>query len=218
MALAVAAFFTLIAGWYASKEPYGWLPGLSIYFAILIVVTLTSVNDYLKDKQFVLLQSSVKDENITVIRGKHGATQSVNIYDLVVGDVILLETGARIPADCLLIEGTDIKIDERIYGGEVNVRKTVAISENLHDNPDPFLLADTMISSGSGKAVVCVVGHKSRRGAFQPELDTSTKTPLQKKLENLGGVFTKWGLYAAIAILIASAVNFIIKTSTMTEY
>lgn len=51
------------------------------------------------------LQSSVKDEEIAVIRGKYGATQSINIYDLVVGDIILLETGARVPADCILISG-----------------------------------------------------------------------------------------------------------------
>jgi Ca2+ transporting ATPase len=185
------------------------------------VVTLTSVNDYLKDKQFVNLQSSVKNENITVIRGKHGATQSINVYLLVVGDIILLETGARIPADCLLVEGADIRVDEKIYSGgdQLNVvRKNVATPENLSDNPDPFLLADTLITSGSGKAVVCVVGKKSRRGAHEPPLDTSTKTPLQKKLENLGGIFTKWGLYAAIAILIASAVNFVIKTSTISDY
>lgn len=58
IALAIAAFFTLIAGWYAASaqgEDYGWVPGASIYVAILIVVTLTSVNDWLKDKQFVNL-------------------------------------------------------------------------------------------------------------------------------------------------------------------
>lgn len=59
----------------------------------------------MKDKQFVRLQSLIKDEDIPVIRGKYGATQSVNIYKLVVGDIILLETGSRVPADCILVEG-----------------------------------------------------------------------------------------------------------------
>ena len=58
----------------------------------------------MKDKQFVRLQSIIKDEDMPVIRGKYGATQSVNIYKLVVGDIILLEAGARVPADCVLIE------------------------------------------------------------------------------------------------------------------
>lgn len=50
-----------------------------------------------------------------MIRGKYGATQSVNIFKLVVGDIILLEQGARVPADCLLIEGQDISVDESMY-------------------------------------------------------------------------------------------------------
>jgi P-type E1-E2 ATPase len=83
---------------------WGWVEGVSIYIAIFIIVTITSGNDWVKDKQFVNLSSLVKDENIAVIRGKQGATQSVNIFDLVVGDIILLETGSRIPADCILIE------------------------------------------------------------------------------------------------------------------
>jgi magnesium-transporting ATPase (P-type) len=184
-------------------------------------VSLTSLNDWVKDKQFVRLQSSVKDENIAVIRGKHGATQSVDIYDLVAGDIILLETGSRIPADALLIEGTDITVDEKRYSNGADapvVRKTVATPDNLDSYPDPFLLSETLIASGSGKAVVCCVGEKSRRGVVSPKLDTTTKTPLQRKLENLGANFTKWGLYGAIAILVANVVNFIIRFSAIADY
>lgn len=144
-------------------------------------MSLTSLNDWVKDKQFVRLQSSVKDEDIAVIRGKHGATQSINIYDLVAGDIVLLETGSRIPADCLLIDGTDITVDEKIYASGAEspiVRKSVATPENVDSLPDPFLLSETLIASGSGKAVVCCVGAKSRRGLKQPKLDTTTKTPL----------------------------------------
>lgn len=48
----------------------GWVEGVSIYIAIFIIVTITSGNDWVKDKQFVKLSSLVKDENIAVIRGK----------------------------------------------------------------------------------------------------------------------------------------------------
>lgn len=184
-------------------------------------MSLTSLNDWIKDKQFVRLQSSVKDEDIAVIRGKHGATQSINIYELVAGDVVLLETGSRIPADCLLVEGTDITVDEKIYASGAEspiVRKNVATPENVDSLPDPFLLSETLIASGSGKAVVCCVGAKSRRGVKQPKLDTTTKTPLQRKLENLGSVFTKWGLYGSLAILLANVVNFTIKFTAIDDY
>jgi Ca2+ transporting ATPase len=83
---------------------WGWVEGASIYLAIFIIVAITSGNDWVKDKQFVNLTSLVKDEDIAVIRGKYGATQSVNIFELVVGDVVLLETGARVPADCIVID------------------------------------------------------------------------------------------------------------------
>lgn len=56
------------------------------------------------------MQSLIKDESIPVIRGKQGSSQSVSVWNLVVGDVILLETGARVPADCLLIEGADLRV------------------------------------------------------------------------------------------------------------
>ena len=85
----------------------------------------------------------VKDENVAVIRGKYGLTQSVNVYNLVVGDVIILETGMRVPADCVLIEGIDVAVDEKFYDveGERDVKnKNVATKDNMSDNPDPFIL------------------------------------------------------------------------------
>ncbi len=84
----------------------------------------------------------------------------MNIYDLVVGDVILLETGSRIPADCVLIEGQDISIDETYYNKAENraTKKSNASDYNYHEAPDPFLLSQTLVMSGSGKAVISCVG------------------------------------------------------------
>jgi len=131
----------------------------------------------------------MKDEDIAVVRGKYGATQTVNIYDLVVGDIILLETGSRVPADCLLVEGSDITVDESMYYEELKkaTNKMVATEENFDSLPDPFLLSNSLISTGTGYAVVCCVGARSRRGLTEEKLDTETKTPLQTKLQNLAG-------------------------------
>lgn len=75
-----------------------------------------------------------------------------------------------------------------------------------------------MVSSGSGRALVCVTGEKSRRGATDKKLDTTQKTPLQTKLENLGTIFTKWGIIASMLIFVANIVNFIIKVIVVPEY
>ena len=174
----------------------------------------------MKDKNFVKLQSKIKNEEISVVRGKFGATQSINVYKLVVGDIILLETGCRIPADSVLIEGQDITVDETYYYND-NRRatvKTVVTEQNMGENPDSILLSNTLLASGSGKAVVCAVGARSRRGIKEDKLDTTSKTPLQSKLQNLGGTFTKWALIAAAVILVAYLVNFILRISTMAKY
>jgi len=71
--LAIAAVFTIITG-LISNPKWGWIEGVSIFIAIIIIVTITSGNDWIKDKQFVHLQSLVRDEDIAVIRGKYGAT------------------------------------------------------------------------------------------------------------------------------------------------
>lgn len=56
------------------------------------------------------LQGAILEENVTVIRGKLGSTFTSSVWNLVVGDVILLETGSRVPADCLILESIDLKV------------------------------------------------------------------------------------------------------------
>lgn len=220
LSLAIAAFFTIITNMVATGPAWGWVQGVSIYFAIFIIVSLSALNDWVKDKQFVRLQSLVKDENIAVIRGKYGATQAVNIYDLVVGDIVILETGCRVPADCLLLEGLDVTVDESVYyAGENKTSKKLAASgDNFDQRPDPFLLSNSLVATGAGKAVVLCVGERSRRGLKEAKLDTESKTPLQEKLQNLAGQFTKWGLIGAGAVFVALLVNFVIRTSAIAEY
>lgn len=74
LSLAVAAFFCIITGMVSQGPAWGWVEGFSIYLAIFVIVAITSANDWIKDKNFVKLQSELKDEQIAVIRGKHGAT------------------------------------------------------------------------------------------------------------------------------------------------
>lgn len=67
----------------------------------------------------------------------------------------------RIPADCVLIEGNDVTVDEAYYdpeGREKIVRKNVSTGDNHLENPDPFLLTKSLVQTGSGRAIVCAVG------------------------------------------------------------
>lgn len=88
-----------------------------------------------------------------------------------VGDIVDLQQGDRVPADCILVEEMNITVDEGIYNKEYNEPVEKEQSEyfgpqnetpdNHLDNPDPFLLTDTKIMTGQGKAVVCSVGENT---------------------------------------------------------
>ena len=54
------------------------------------------------------------DEDITVTRGKFGSTEQISVWKLVVGDVIYVAAGQRVPGDCLVLESSDFKVDENV--------------------------------------------------------------------------------------------------------
>jgi len=70
----------------------------------------------------------------------------------------------RIPADCFLLRGTDITVDEAIYnnGYQTVVKKSLSDGNNHRDNPDPFLLSRSLVLTGSGRAVILAVGKYTR--------------------------------------------------------
>ena len=96
----------------------GWkktLEGIAIILTVLILISVTSLADWFKDKKLLELGKLIKEESIPVIRGKLGATQTISVWNVVVGDVILLTTGSQAPADCIIIDSNDLKIDEPQY-------------------------------------------------------------------------------------------------------
>lgn len=82
----------------------------------------------------------------------------------------------RVPADCTLLDGQDITADETVYNegrSLVNVKSVSKGEEQHRENPDPFLLANSLIMTGSGRAVVCAVGSHTR---FAQEFPTEQLT------------------------------------------
>ena len=108
-----------------SGVEFGWpglVEGVSIIVAACVIIAITSAADWLKDRRFIELQGLIKDERVPVIRGKFGASLSISVWELVVGDVILLETGSRVPADCLVVESSDLAVDETIDANDTEVQ------------------------------------------------------------------------------------------------
>lgn len=105
---------------------------------------------------------------MTVYRGAYGTCVAIPIRELVVGDIVDLQQGDRVPADCLLLEEMNMKVDQSLYGVTkerlVSKEKSFLYTDkhkepdNHKEHPDPFLFADSKIFTGQGKAVVLCVG------------------------------------------------------------
>uniref|UniRef100_A0AAQ6AAH5 Calcium-transporting ATPase n=1 Tax=Amphiprion ocellaris TaxID=80972 RepID=A0AAQ6AAH5_AMPOC len=134
----------------------GWIEGAAILFSVIIVVLVTAFNDWSKEKQFRGLQSRIEQEQkFTVIR--KGQVIQISVAEIVVGDIAQIKYGDLLPADGILIQGNDLKIDESSLTGESDqVRKSA--------EKDPMLLSGTHVMEGSGKMVVSAVGLNSQTG------------------------------------------------------
>ncbi|KAK9970926.1 hypothetical protein ABG768_026828 [Culter alburnus] len=134
----------------------GWIEGAAILLSVLCVVLVTAFNDWSKEKQFRGLQSRIEQEQrFAVVR--NGTVIQIPVAEMVVGDVAQVKYGDLLPADGVLIQGNDLKIDESSLTGESDhVRKSI--------DKDPMLLSGTHVMEGSGKMVVTAVGVNSQTG------------------------------------------------------
>uniref|UniRef100_A0A8V5HD91 Calcium-transporting ATPase n=1 Tax=Melopsittacus undulatus TaxID=13146 RepID=A0A8V5HD91_MELUD len=134
----------------------GWIEGAAILFSVIIVVLVTAFNDWSKEKQFRGLQSRIEQEQkFTVIR--KGQVIQIPVAEIVVGDIAQIKYGDLLPADGILIQGNDLKIDESSLTGESDqVKKSM--------EKDPMLLSGTHVMEGSGRMVVTAVGINSQTG------------------------------------------------------
>ncbi|XP_051956993.1 plasma membrane calcium-transporting ATPase 2 isoform X2 [Xyrauchen texanus] len=134
----------------------GWIEGAAILLSVVCVVLVTAFNDWSKEKQFRGLQSRIEQEQkFQVVRG--GQVIQLPVSDIVVGDIAQIKYGDLLPADGVLIQGNDLKIDESSLTGESDhVRKSA--------EKDPMLLSGTHVMEGSGRMVVMAVGVNSQTG------------------------------------------------------
>lgn len=113
--LVVAAVVSFAVGVYEDPQK-GWIEGVAILSAVLVVAIVTATNNYNKERQFRKLNAVKEDVEVIAIRG--GRNVSVNVKDLVVGDIVVLNAGDRVPADGVLVKGSDVTVNESSLTGE----------------------------------------------------------------------------------------------------
>ncbi len=187
-----------------------WYEAVGIAAAVLIATFVSTFSEYNNENAFQKLQEEASLIKCKVYR--NGEIAEIAINDIVVGDCVLLQSGDKIPADGIIVDG-NLSVDQSVLNGESKEAKKIAVPENYKpdDNEDLDFLNEYKVFRGavvcSGNAVmeVTVVGDKSVYGQIAKELqiDDDRESPLQVKLAKLADAISKFGYIGGAAIAVA---------------
>ncbi|RFU80744.1 ca2+-transporting atpase [Trichoderma arundinaceum] len=227
--LSVAAVVSLALGLYQTfgqtkheGAKVEWVEGVAIIVAISIVVIVGALNDWQKERQFRKLNMKKEDRSVKVVRS--GNPMTISVYDVVVGDLMLLEPGDIIPVDGVFVDGHGLSCDESSATGESDLIKKVPADDVLkvflnEEEPDlkkldPFIVSGARVLDGVGSFVVTSVGQNSSHGRTMMSLrEDSGLTPLQSKLNVLAGYIAKLGSGAGCLLFIVLLIEFLVRLS-----
>ena len=178
-------------------EPVG------IFMAIILATGLAFIFELKADREFEILNKVNDDEPVQVIRD--GNVIAIPKKDVVVGDIVILNTGEEIPADGELLEATTLSVDESTLTGEPSCAKTTDEAHFDADAtfPSNHVLRGTKVMEGHGVMKVYAVGDKTENGKVftAAQIDSSVVTPLDEQLGRLGRMISIFSYIVAVAII-----------------
>ena len=236
--LTAAAAVSLAIGFYQafgtprtpSNPPIEWVEGIAILTAIVIIVLVGSINDWEKERQLARLNKKQQDRTVKVIRS--AISQVLPISDVLVGDIVHLESGDVIPADGIFIDGYNVNCDESSSTGESHlvhkhgakdVFQALAIQEQEKepaqrgaDAPkidlDPFIFSGAKVAEGLGSFLVTATGVNSCYGKILLSLkEEPSFTPLQVKLKKVAKAIAWFGFAAALLLFVVLFIQFLVQ-------
>lgn len=185
-------------------EPVG------IFVAILLATGLAFIFEQKADKEFSILNQVNDDEPVEAIR--NGNAVKIAKKDVVVGDILIIETGQEIPADAELLDSVALQIDESTLTGEPVCSKSADAKDFDQEAtfPTNHVMRGTKVMEGHGVCRVFAVGDKTENGkVFEAaQIDDGVKTPLDEQLEGLGNLITHLSYGFAAAIIVAKLLVF----------
>ena len=179
-------------------EPVG------IFVAILLATGLAFLFEVKADREFAILNQVNDEEPVMVIR--EGRRQQIPKCDVVVGDIILINTGDEVPADGLLLEAVSMNVDESSLTGEPVCHKSVAEQDFDQEATFPTnqVLRGTKVMEGHGIFRVQAVGDATENGKVYEaaRIDDSVKTPLNEQLDRLGTLIARVSYGIAFLVIV----------------
>ena len=200
--LIFCATVSIIVGAIFEADKGGWLDGLAILAAVVVVVLVGALNNFQKEKQFRSMEAESEQKSTIVLRNNEET--EIDFADCVAGDLIVLRAGYAIPCDGLFVFGTDnFKTDEAGLTGE---------SREIPKNRfHPLLMGGTYVSQGDCLMLATAVGEKTQWGALMAGLQEERKpTPLQDRLDRMGQQIGYLGIVVAIILFLILMVRWVI--------
>ena len=210
--LLVASIVSLIIGVAKDGIKSGWIEGTAIFFAVFLVVSISSYMNYQETEQFLKLSRETKLKKVLVIRD--GREKEISIEDVLVGDVLKLRIGDIINVDGFVFGDAKAGMDESPVTGESDIMWKVNNFELKGQKYTcPFVFSGSQVVDGYGNMVVAAVGDKTFEGANKALLNSSggkgedddddddaDLTPLKKQLNELSNLIGDLGYLMAILI------------------
>lgn len=198
-------------GFTAFLEPIG------IFFAIMLASCVGFFFEMKANKAFDVLNTVNDDTFVKVIR--EGNICQVTKKEVVVGDIVVLETGEEVPADGHLLEAISLQINESTLTGEPIISKTTNEAEFDHEAtyPSNMVMRGTTVVDGHGVMKVELVGDATGYGKVYEgsQIESDVETPLQIQLKGLAGVISKGGYTVAGLTFIALLAKLLMTSSGM---
>ena len=200
-------------------EPVGTL------IAIIIVASVTAKTGVASDLKYRKLKRKSKKQTCKAIR--NGSVCVVSFDDVVVCDKVIVQSGDKIPADGVLIDGR-LKVNNSALNGEVEQCQKLAAEEDL-DFPEKitgetfleehFLFRGSVVSDGEGVFCVKRVGTETMMGKMAEQMkEAEPDSPLKVKLKKLADQISKIGYVAAVAIFVLYMAYFVIHAGGISSY
>ena len=204
IAVSLYQYFTTEEGLSVLFEPIG------IFVAIMLATCIGFAFEVSANKKFEVLNKVSDDEEVKVVR--NGNITVIGRKEIVVGDVVIIETGDEVPADGELIDAFSLQVNESDLTGEPMATKTIDPKDFKHDAtyPSNYVLRGSKVIDGHGVMRVDKVGDATEWGKVYKgsQIDNNIKTPLDNQLDELGRIITIASYCIASVIIVMRLVMF----------
>ncbi|MDR0969058.1 MAG: HAD-IC family P-type ATPase, partial [Lentimicrobiaceae bacterium] len=190
-----------------------FLEPAGILVAILLATVVGFLFELSANKKFDILNKVNDDTLVKVIR--NGNICEITKKEVVVGDIVVLETGEEVPADGELLEAISLQINESTLTGEPVIKKTINPADFNPEAtyPSNHAMKGTTVSDGHGIMQVLKVGDATEYGKVYEgaQIDSSVETPLNQQLDKLADLITKASYAIAVLIIAGRLIGYFVE-------